>query len=84
MGVRNLIFEQLQPGPIDGVGQWPTGLKRWVNFADRNDIVALVKELASRFGPGVSDRLVDNGAQAHDAGRYLCSKELGDAVAAGV
>jgi hypothetical protein len=32
----------------------------------------------------VFDRLVDNGAQAHDAGRYLCSKELGDAVATGI
>lgn len=84
LGIRNLIFEQLQPAPTPGIGQWPTGVKRWVNIADRGDIVALVKQLASRFGPGVVDHLVDNGAQAHDAGRYLCSKELGDAVATGL
>lgn len=84
LGIRNLIFEQLQPAPTPGIGQWPTGVKRWVNIADRGDIVALVKQLASRFGPGVVDHLVDNGAQAHDADRYLCSKELGDAVATGL
>jgi pimeloyl-ACP methyl ester carboxylesterase len=84
LGIRNLIFEQLQPAPMSGIGQWPTGVTRWVNIADQGDIVALVKQLASRFGPGVFDRLVDNGAQAHDAGRYLCSKELGDAVATGI
>jgi hypothetical protein len=27
---------------------------------------------------------VENGAQAHDAKRYLCSREVGDAVAAGL
>lgn len=84
LGIRNLIFEQLQPAPTAGIGQWPCGVNHWVNIADRGDIVALVKQLASRFGPGVIDRLVDNGAQAHDAGRYLCSKELGDAVATGI
>jgi hypothetical protein len=81
LGIRNLIFEQLEPPPVDGVGKWPTGVRQWINVADRGDIVALRKQLASSFGPGVTDRLVDNGAKAHDAGRYLCSKEVGDAVA---
>jgi hypothetical protein len=41
----------------------------------------LVKQLGSRFGRRITDRLIDNGAKAHDATRYLTSKELGDAVA---
>ena len=84
IGIKNLIFEQLQPEPQGGVGQWPPGLERWFNIADSDDIVALVKNLASRFGDRVSDYLIDNGSNAHDAARYLCSKEVGDAIAAGL
>jgi pimeloyl-ACP methyl ester carboxylesterase len=84
LGIKNLIFEQLEPAPRGGIGQWPPGLKQWFNIADSGDIVALVKDLASRFGDGVSDRRVYNGSQAHDAARYLSSKEAGDAVASGL
>jgi hypothetical protein len=52
-----------------------------VNIAAADDIVALEKNLKSRFGAGVIDQRVDNGAQAHDAKRYLCTREVGDAVA---
>ena len=46
--------------------------------------MALEKNLHSRFGPGVIDQRVDNGAQAHNARHYLCTKEMGDAVASGL
>jgi len=81
LGIRHLIFDQLDPAPNDGLGHWPAGLSRWVNIAAPDDIVALEKNLKSRFGAGVIDQRVDNGAQAHDAKRYLCSREVGDAVA---
>jgi hypothetical protein len=84
LGIRNLIFEALDPAPQNGTGVWPPGIKQWVNIADSGDVVALVKDLASRFGPPVTDRLVDNGAKAHDATRYLTTRELGDAVAIGL
>jgi pimeloyl-ACP methyl ester carboxylesterase len=84
LGIRHLIFDQLEPAPQEGLGHWPAGLARWVNIASPDDIVALEKKLATRFGPGVVDQLVENGAQAHDAKRYLCSREVGDAVAAGL
>lgn len=84
LGITNLIFEKLQPTPNGGVGEWPRGIERWFNIADNGDIVALVKQLSGRFGSNVSDRLVYNGSKAHDATRYLTSKELGDAVAAGL
>jgi hypothetical protein len=84
LGIRNLIFEALDPAPKNGMGVWPPGITQWVNIADSGDVVALVKELASCFGPQVVDRLVVNGAKAHDALRYLTTRELGDAVALGL
>ena len=84
LGIKNLIFEQLDPAPLGGLGRWPPGLKQWFNIADSGDVVALVKDLASRFGCGVRDHRVDNGSQAHDASRYLSTKEVGDAVATGL
>lgn len=84
LGIRNLIFEELDPKPQNGIGDWPAGVKQWVDIADSGDVVALVKELGTRFGLKVSDHLVDNGAKAHDATRYLTTRELGNAVAAGL
>jgi len=80
LAIRNLIFDQLQPRP----GGWPGMVKRWFNIADRGDVVALEKELAGLFGTGVEDRLVYNGAHAHDVVRYLSTKEAGDAIASGL
>lgn len=84
LGIRNLIFERLIPTLSRGIGVWPKGIKRWINIADKGDVVALVKELGSCFGSGITDCLINNGAKAHDATRYLTSKELGDAVACGL
>ncbi|AMV44290.1 hypothetical protein [Paraburkholderia caribensis] len=84
LGVSNLIFERLEPPPAAGVGAWPGNIERWINIADEGDVVALVKQLSTRFGPRVTDHLVSNGANAHDATRYLTSRELGDAVASGL
>lgn len=84
LGIGNLIFDKLRPSPEDGVGVWPSGITQWFNIADKGDVVALVKDLASRFGPHVTDRLVYNGVKAHDATHYLTSKEVGDAVSSGL
>jgi len=84
LGIRNLIFERLQPPPTNGVGCWPPSVKRWINIADGGDIVALVKELRPSFGDRVEDRLVHNGATAHSVAPYLTAAETGDAIAAGL
>ena len=84
LGIRNVIFEALDPAPRDGTGVWPTTIQHWVNIADSGDVVALIKELASCFGSRVVDHLIDNGAKAHDATRYLATQELGNAVAIGL
>jgi hypothetical protein len=54
-----------------------------VNVADRGDLVALVKRLAPLFDDRVDDRLVPNGAKAHDVRPYLTAFETGAPIAAG-
>lgn len=79
LGIRNLVFDRLEPGPADGRGHWPGSVTSWTNVADSGDVVALVKELAPRFD-GVADVLVHNGAKAHDCRPYLTAEETGRAV----
>jgi hypothetical protein len=84
LGIRNLIFDRLQPPPHDGIGAWPGSVERWINIADKGDIVALVKKLRNRFGKKVEDHLIYNGATAHDVRPYLTAKETGNAIATGL
>lgn len=46
LGIRNVIFDRLEPPPVDGLGVWPGGIVRWT-VADRGDIVALQKRLSA-------------------------------------
>lgn len=84
LGIPNLIFDRLTPKPTDGVGAWPGHVTRWVNVADPDDVVPLVKELTALFrgpdGAEVRDRLVDNGARPHMINPYLNSKQVGEAI----
>ena len=86
LGIPNLIFDRLQPSPVDGRGAWPGGVRRWVNVADRGDVVALVKQLRPWFANGerVEDLQVNNGAKAHDISPYLTAAETGHAIAVGL
>ncbi len=84
LGIRNLIFDRLVPAPVEGRGAWPGSVRRWVNIADRGDVVALVKDLGPLFGPEVECPLVHNGVTAHAIGRYLNVEETGHAIASGL
>jgi hypothetical protein len=84
LGIRNLVFDRLQPAPAGGVGAWPGGIVHWTNIADDGDVVALVKKLQLRFGQRVEDLRVHNGARAHDVSPYLTAKETGRAIATGL
>ncbi|MFI6574310.1 caspase family protein [Nocardiopsis sp. NPDC050513] len=83
LGISGLIFDRLVPSPSDGRGTRPPSVGAWTDVADRRDVVALVKALDPLFG-GVDDRSVDNGPKAHDAAPYLTSRQVGEAVAAGL
>lgn len=84
LGIQRLIFDRLQPPPINGKGQWPGSVKSWINIADENDVVALVKTLDHLFDGTVDDQEVVNGKAFHDATHYLTSKTFGDALKLGL
>ena len=84
LGIRNLIFNLLEPAPQTGIGAWPGSVQRWINIADGGDVVALVKDLRPSFGVNVENHLIYNGATAHDILPYLTAKETGGAIATGL
>ncbi|MEU6364161.1 antibiotic ABC transporter ATP-binding protein [Streptomyces sp. NPDC046931] len=84
LGIRHLAFDRLDPAPADGTGVWPRAVGHWHNVADASDIVALVHELAPRFGPRVVDHLVHNGTTMHEMTAYLTAVETGTAIAGGL
>lgn len=79
-----MVFDRLDPAPVDGIGAWPGSVERWVNVAAVGDHAAAVDRLAERFGPRVEDRKVDNGHRAHDPEPYLNNPVTGGAIAAGL
>lgn len=87
LGIPELVFDQLTPRPTQGKGTWPN-VQRWVNIADKGDIVALEKSLAPYFPAPTQSSLVDvlvyNGWEAHSAERYLAARETGRAIAEGL
>lgn len=84
LGIQRLIFDRLEPPPTDSLGSWPGNVETWINVADVGDIVALEKELNPFFQGEVIDRLVNNGADAHNAKRYFTAKETGEAIKLGL
>jgi hypothetical protein len=88
LGVRNLIFDRLDPKPAGPKGklrgQWPGGVRCWTNVADKGDIVALVKDLRPQFDDRIVTCIVANGFKAHDVDRYLTAPETGKGILAGL
>jgi hypothetical protein len=83
LGIRNLVFDRLEPPPVKGRGARPASLRDWVNVAAPGDLVALVQNLAERFD-GVTDVGIDTGSKAHDVKPYLTHKAVGRAVLTGL
>lgn len=82
LGIPNLVFDRLTPGPVNGVGAWPGCVGEWVNVADADDFVAMRKQLGPLFSgaggaPRVRDELVDNGDEPHAITRYLNAQVTG-------
>lgn len=81
LGLRTVVYDRLRPQP-PGV---PPQVRRWVNIADRDDLVAARPDLTALF-PGADGVLesaytVDNGAKPHEAAFYLAKQQIGEAVA---
>jgi hypothetical protein len=85
LGIRNLIFDKLSPRPdANGTGAWPGRVEHWTNIAEKGDLAALQKRLASLFGSRVKDLLIYNGSDAHHGESYLTARETGEAASEGL
>jgi pimeloyl-ACP methyl ester carboxylesterase len=76
-----MIFKNLEPPAINGKGQWPGSVERWVNIRAVGDKAAAAP-LRDKFGIRVEEILIDNGHRAHDPEPYLNSAATGAAIAA--
>ncbi|HME72545.1 MAG TPA: hypothetical protein VKM54_22175 [Myxococcota bacterium] len=83
LGLRTVIYDRLRPQPPT----FPPQVRRWVNVADRDDLVAAEPNLTGLFGASAHPRAVfeggwtvDNGSSPHDAGFYLARAETGRPV----
>jgi hypothetical protein len=84
LGLRSVIYDRLTPQPP----VYPVRVRRWVNIADRNDLVAAEPDLTRLFSPGGTDGTVlesgwtvDNGAKPHEAEYYLRKQQVGRPIA---
>jgi hypothetical protein len=84
LGLRSVIYERLTPQPPG----YPARVRRWVNIADRNDLVAAEPDLTSLFERNrpadavmESGWTVDNGANPHQGEYYLGKPEAGKPIA---
>jgi pimeloyl-ACP methyl ester carboxylesterase len=75
-----MVFDQLEPPPVDGRGVWPGPVQRWVNVRALHDMAAGVS-LVERFGPRVEEHIIDNGHRAHAPEPYLNCIVTGAAIA---
>lgn len=75
-----MLFETLEPKPVDGQGAWPGSVERWVNVRAVGDNAAAAS-LVERFGDRVEEIVIDNGHRAHAPEPYLNASATGAAIA---
>jgi len=75
-----MLFDTLDPAPVEDRGVWPGSIERWVNVRAVGDRAATVS-LAEKFGPRVEEHLIDNGHRPHAPEPYLNCTVTGAAVA---
>ncbi|WP_203687237.1 hypothetical protein [Streptomyces sp. SID14515] len=82
LGLPHGVFDRLAPSPVDGTGQRPPGVRRWVNVSDHGDIVAIPRPFKQRF-PTVDLDLTDSIApfDFHRASPYLRSAAVAATLA---
>ncbi|MEW5531902.1 serine peptidase [Streptomyces virginiae] len=56
LALPNAVFHRLDPGPLEGRGTRPPGVRRWVDIADVGDFVAIPKGALARVFEGVEEQ----------------------------
>jgi hypothetical protein len=80
LGINTIVLPKVRPQPPS----FPPQVRRWVNVADRNDLVAAEPNLMSLFAASMpKDAIfegaytVDNGADPHKSHFYLGKEHIG-------
>jgi hypothetical protein len=83
LGLNTIVYPRLRPQPP----AFPLPVRRWINIADLDDLIAAEPDLTSMFSSGIppgaafeGSRTVDNGAQPHTGSFYLGKAEVGKPV----
>jgi hypothetical protein len=83
LGLQTVVYQRLRPQPPS----FPPPVRRWVNVADRNDVVAAEPDLRALFGDRMPEGAafeaavtVDNGPEPHRGLFYLGKGEVGRPV----
>src|SRR5271157_886625 len=83
LGIRTIIYDRLRPQPP----AFPRPVRRWINAAARDDLVATVPDLTPLFSAGLPEGAafegkwkVDNGSKPHDGLFYLGKESVGRPV----
>jgi hypothetical protein len=71
LGLPGAVFEALDPEPVDGRGERPPGVHRWVNIADPGDVVAIPKRLGDCFPVDLHEEAYLGKVDFHTFGGYL-------------
>ena len=73
LALPRVVWDRLEPAPRDGFGQRPAGVQRWVNLADRGDLIAIPRGGVKDRFRGVED---DCETSIHWADFHLVSNYL--------
>jgi thiaminase II len=83
LGLRTIITERVRPQPP----RYPPRVQRWVNVADRDDLIAAEPDLKGLLASSLPEGAVleggvtvDNGAQLHSAAFYLTKRQVGEPI----
>jgi hypothetical protein len=83
LGLNTIVYTRLRPQPP----AFPPSVRRWINIADLDDLIAAEPNLTTMFSSGIppgaafeGSRTVDNGAQPHAGSFYLGKAEVGKPV----
>jgi hypothetical protein len=78
LALPGAIFGKLDPAPVDGRGRKPPGVRRWIDLADRGDVIAVPKGALPLAFSGVDAHYeIEIGAISfHDVTKYLAHPRL--------
>ena len=80
----DLVVPHLGPRRADGFLPWPGPVRRWVTVIAPTDQACAGSSFPDVYGPEVTQLTIDTGHRGHDPEPYLCARETGQAIAAGM